>query len=271
MRTGLAADAAELGRLVGGEAVGATRLAGGSLAEVLLVERGDGRRFVVKHSPDAPAEAAMLAALGAAGAPVPEASVPAADRLVLSHVANDGRIDAAWEDIGRRLKQVHATLGARYGYAHDGAFGSVAIANGETASWHEFWSERRLLCHAGHVDGGLARRIEAIAARLGEWIPDDPPPALLHGDLWGGNMLVDSGRLAALIDPACYFGDGEVDLAMLTLFDSPGSAFWNAYGAPRPGWEERRAVYQLWPALVHLRLFGDGYLPMVSRLIDRLS
>jgi aminoglycoside phosphotransferase (APT) family kinase protein len=67
-----------------------------------------------------------------------------------------------------------------------------------------------------------------------------PPPALLHGDLWGGNLLVREGKLAAFIDPACYHGDAEVDLAMLCLFDSPDEAFWEAYGPLDPGWDERR-------------------------------
>jgi fructosamine-3-kinase len=89
--------------------------------------------------------------------------------------------------------------------------------------------------------------------------------------LWGGNILVAEGRLAALIDPACYHGDAEVDLAMLTLFDEPPEAFWSAYGPLEPGWRERRAAYQLFPALLHLRLFGASYGGMVDRLLASLG
>ncbi|MGI8705884.1 MAG: fructosamine kinase family protein [Sphingomicrobium sp.] len=78
-------------------------------------------------------------------------------------------------------------------------------------------------------------------------------------------------RLAVLIDPACYYGDPEVDLAMLDLFGSPGEAFREAYGPLESGWRERRPVYQLFPALVHLCLFGSGYAGMVDRLLARLS
>jgi fructosamine-3-kinase len=102
-------------------------------------------------------------------------------------------------------------------------------------------------------------------------IPARPPPALLHGDLWSGNLLVRDGRLAAFIDPACYYGDAEVDLAMLDLFGSPGESFREAYGPLEPGWPERRAVYQLFPALVHLALFGSCYAGMVDRLLSRLG
>jgi fructosamine-3-kinase len=96
-------------------------------------------------------------------------------------------------------------------------------------------------------------------------------PALLHGDLWSGNILVRDGRLAALIDPACYHGDAEVDLAMLTLFDSPPDEFWEAYGPLEPGWRERRPIYQLFPALVHLRLFGAGYAGLADRLLGEIG
>jgi fructosamine-3-kinase len=74
-------------------------------------------------------------------------------------------------------------------------------------------------------------------------------------------------RLAALVDPACYFGDAEVDLAMLALFDAPPEPFWAAYGGLERGADERLAFYQLYPALVHMRLFGAGYASMVDRLL----
>ena len=114
-------------------------------------------------------------------------------------------------------------------------------------------------------------RVEALAHRLGDHIPRDPPPALLHGDLWAGNLLVRGGRLAAFIDPACYHGHAEVDLAMLCLFSTPPEEFWAAYGARDGGWEARLAVYQLFPALVHLRLFGTAYAPMAERLLGALG
>ena len=74
-------------------------------------------------------------------------------------------------------------------------------------------------------------------------------------------------RLVGLVDPACYHGDAEVDLAMLDLFCSPPEAFREGYGAPAPGWRERQPIYQLFPALAHVRLWGAGYFPMVDRLL----
>lgn len=213
----------------------------------------------------------MLEAIRSAGVPAPGVIGCDEDWLVIAHVDQDGTMGVAWGDLGDRLRRLHDTQGERYGWPSDSAFGSVEIDNRAGDSWYEFWAERRLLCHLPHISCALGARIERIARDLGRWVPDRPTPALLHGDLWGGNILVRDGRLAGLIDPACYYGDAEVDLAMLSLFDTPSPAFWQSYGAREPRWEDRRALYQLWPALVHLRLFGDGYRPMVTRLLDRLD
>jgi fructosamine-3-kinase len=80
--------------------------------------------------------------------------------------------------------------------------------------------------------------------------------------------LVAGDQVSGLIDPACYHGHTEVDLAMLGLFDQPDAAFYEAYGSLEPGHDERTTIYRLWPALVHLRLFGAGYRPMVERLLQ---
>jgi fructosamine-3-kinase len=121
------------------------------------------------------------------------------------------------------------------------------------------------------LDRPWRERIARLAELMPELLPADPSAALLHGDLWSGNILVKNGRLAAFIDPACYYGDAEVDLAMLALFDTPPDAFWDAYGNLEEGWETRRTVYQLFPALVHFRLFGPTYAGMVDRLLARLD
>jgi fructosamine-3-kinase len=135
-------------------------------------------------------------------------------------------------------------------------------------NWPNFWAERRLLQGLGTLPAPLARRVERLAARLGDRLPARPPASLLHGDLWVGNLLVSPEGEAALIDPACYRGHGEVDLAMLGLFGRPDPALFEGYGPLEPGAQERRPVYRLWPALVHLRLFGTGFAGMVEGLLD---
>jgi fructosamine-3-kinase len=110
----------------------------------------------------------------------------------------------------------------------------------------------------------LGRRLEALADDLPNRLPRHPPASLLHGDLWGGNVLAAGGHVSGLIDPACYFGHAEVDIAMLGLFDRPEAVFFDAYGRLEPGSQARLTIYRLWPALVHLRLFGAAYRGMVD-------
>lgn len=260
-------DLAGLGAaLLGGRLAQARPVGGGNLSHLVAIRLADGREAVVKDGPDPCAEAAMLRAIREAGAPAP--AVLAADprALVIERLPAGGGGDAD-ADLGRAVARLHAATGPRYGWGQDYAFGAVAIRNGWGDDWPAFWAERRLACHLPHLEPALARRVEALAAALPGRLPAHPHPALLHGDLWGGNVLRDGARVSGLIDPACYHGHAEVDLAMLSLFGRPGPAFRDAYGPAEPGFPEREPLYQLWPALVHLRLFGAGYRGLVEGLL----
>ncbi|MDQ3139613.1 MAG: fructosamine kinase family protein [Pseudomonadota bacterium] len=248
------------------------RLAGGDLSEILLLRRPDGRCTVAKGGPAVGTEAAMLRALAAAGIATPAVEGEHDGALLLEHIFNDGVFTSvAWADIGTQLRLLHDVQGEDYGWPVDYRLGTVELNNGPAPDWPRFWGERRLLPTASLLDRPWRARVDAVAARLPELLPASPPVAHLHGDLWTGNILVADGALAALIDPACYFGHNEADLAMLTLFDVPPEEFWGAYGPLDPGAEARRPVYQLFPALVHLRLFGASYAPMVERLLDAIE
>ncbi|WP_027173356.1 fructosamine kinase family protein [Methylobacterium sp. 10] len=252
--------------LLGRRLARAEPVSGGSLSGLVRIVLDDGSASIVKDGPDPLAEAGMLRAIHAAGIPAPEVFAADARTLVIEPLpAAGGNADT---DLGRVVGRLHAVTGDRYGWHGDYAFGAVRIDNNGSEDWPGFWAERRLLCHAPHLDAALRRRIEDLAARLPGRLPARPRPALLHGDLWSGNILTDGGRVSGLIDPACYHGHAEVDLAMLSLFGAAGPAFREAYGEAEPGLAERRAIYQLWPALVHLRLFGSGYRSMVEALLD---
>ncbi|HYW17422.1 MAG TPA: fructosamine kinase family protein [Allosphingosinicella sp.] len=248
------------------------RLAGGDLSEALLVRRPDGRCTVAKRDLSSGAEAAMLRAIAAAGVPAPLVESEHDGVLLLEHIPNDRVFSpAAWADVGKALRRLHGQEGEQYGWPADYQIGTVALDNRERRDWPGFWAEQRLVATAAVLDRPWRERVGRLAERAATIVPAAPRPSFLHGDLWTGNVLVSEGRLAALIDPACYRGDCEADLAMLTLFDTPGETFWEAYGPLEPGWQDRRPFYQLFPALLHLRLFGDGYAGMVDRLLVRLG
>jgi fructosamine-3-kinase len=234
----------------------------------LLVARADGRRSVAKGGPAVAVEAAMLRALAGTGMPVPLVEAEHDGVMLLEYVENDRVFSpAAWRDIGRHVAALHGRRGERFGWPVDYRIGTVELDNKERDFWPDFWAEQRLIATARVLDRPWRERVERLSRSLAERLPEAPPAAFLHGDLWAGNVLVREGRLAALIDPACYFGDAEVDLAMLTLFDTPSPDFWDSYGPLEPEWRDRRAIYQLFPALVHLRLFGGAYAAMADRLL----
>ena len=253
--------------LLGGTLRSTSAVHGGCLSQIVLITLNDGREAIVKGGGAPHIEAAMLRAIVAVGAPAPEVFADGDGVLVIEAMPADGGLSTAWESLGSALAKLHATKGSVCGWPDDYAFGSVAIENGRMKSWPGFWAERRLLPNCSHVSSALARRIETLAADLPNRLPEMSAPSLLHGDLWGGNILASGNKVTAFIDPACYYGDGEVDIAMLNLFDGPGPAFYEAYGPLEPGWKKRLIIYQLWPALVHVRLFGSGYRPMVERLL----
>ncbi len=242
------------------------------LSEVLLVQRPDGQKSIAKASPAVGTEAAMLRALAAAGLPVPTVEGEHDGVLLLEYVDNDAvRSANAWANSGAAVRRLHDRTGALYGWPVDYALGTVAMDNRETGNWPRFWGEQRLVSAAALLDRPWRERVDRLAARLGDLLPAAPRPSLLHGDLWTGNMLVQAGRLVALVDPACYHGDAEVDLAMLALFDAPPESFREAYGPLEPGADERLPLYQLYPALVHMRLFGADYAAMTNRLLKSVG
>ncbi|ACK51243.1 aminoglycoside phosphotransferase [Methylocella silvestris BL2] len=250
--------------LLGGLLRHAERVSGGDLSQILRVTLEDGRQAIVKTGSHPKIEAAMLRAIAASGAPAPSVLAVSDEVLALELLPGGEGLGGAWASLGHALATLHAASGARYGWPEDYAFGPVAIENGWSDDWPRFWAARRLLTHVAHLPAALARRVEALAAALPDRLPAQPRLALLHGDLWGGNIVAAGGRVSGFIDPACYYGDAEVDLAMLSLFDQPGAPFFDAYGPLEPGHEDRRPIYMLWPALVHLRLFGGAYRPMAS-------
>ncbi len=190
--------------------------------------------------------------------------------LLMEELPTGGRLARSWAHLAETLDRLHASSQMAYGWDRDYGFGELLIENGPASNWVDFWADRRLRCHIPYLSSHLAQRIERLADRLGDHISQNPTPSLLHGDLWGGNILIYQDEISGLIDPACYHGDREVDLAMLSLFDQPPPIFYEACGLDQ-GWEARQPVYRLWPLLVHLRLFGGSYHQQTGACLEQIG
>ncbi|MFA9429350.1 fructosamine kinase family protein [Egicoccus sp. AB-alg2] len=244
----------------------ATPLGGGDTARAWRAQLADGHHVVVKATPyDAGLEAEGLRVLAEAGGPVPAVLGVAQHVLVMEHVAGP----ADWERLGAALAHVHGHHGEGFGWYRDNVIGPLPQRNGWRDSSGAFVVERRIRPYLDDLPHEVARR---LAAACDGPLPDlldahAPAPSLVHGDLWTGNVV--DGRW--LVDPAVHHADRETDLAMLTLFGAPPPAFWSGYEAVAPlpdGWRRRRPALQLPPLLVHVRLFGHGFVPSVVRALD---
>jgi len=271
--------------VLGRSVIASRSLSGGCVAEVRELELEDGARCVVKLAAQGGLddEAWMLRYLATRSRlPVPSVLYGDDTLLVLERIAGDaGGIGPAVErDAADHLAALHHVASPRFGLERDTVIGSLRQPNPWSDTWRTFFRDQRLLymgrraLDAGAISTACFTRLERLGGRLNEWLSEPSSASLVHGDVWGGNVLVHRGRLTAFLDPAIYFADPEVELAFIALFSTFGDAFFRRYADQRaiaPGFfETRRHLYNLYPLLVHAVLFGRGYGQRVERMLARL-
>lgn len=269
----------------------AARIGGGAAGSVVRLWFADGSTAVAKTP--APgfggldAEARSLGLLARRSTlPVPRVLHAEPTLLVLEDMPGTVGADATTQaHAADLLAALHAVTSrddpeglGRFGLSFDNTIGPLPQPNAWQASWPAFFRERRLGpmiergAREGALSSGLGARLSRLSARLDELVPASPPPSLVHGDVWTGNVLSSRGRITALLDPSPYYGHAEVELAFITLFSTFRTAFFGPYfersGTPRADQEAffstRRHVYNLYPLLVHARLFGASYADQVA-------
>lgn len=257
---------------------------GGSFGETSRLTLADGRDVFLKSQHHAPAnffhaEAHGLKALAGTGAiRVPEVLAVSDSGLLLEWLSGTPASDYA-ERLGEQLATLHGHSAADFGFHEDNYCGLTPQPNPQLADGFAFFAEARLGHQArlaeksGLLQSADIKRIEMIANRLRDWIPEQPA-SLIHGDLWSGNVHCGPDGEPVLIDPAVHYGWAEADLAMTTLFGRQSPVFYRTYAEASgldPEWEERIPLYNLYHLLNHLNLFGGGYLSSVRGVLDRFA
>jgi fructosamine-3-kinase len=276
-----------VGAALGSAVVTTSRVHGGDVAIAFAADLADGRRaFVKTHRSPPPdffsTEATDLDWLGAAAAiDVPRVLAVSDTRpafLALEWVERGPAGPSTETDLGRQLAELHRSGAPSFGREDRRTTGSRALPNEPAATWAEFYAHNRLLplarlaADAGAVSSESIERLEALAGMLDTIGGRPEPPARLHGDLWGGNRLIGRDGRNWLIDPAAHGGHREFDLAMMRLFGGFSDECFDAYAEAFPlaeGWEDRVALHQIAPLLVHAVKFGGGYRAAAAAAVDR--
>lgn len=263
-----------------------TSLGGGCVADVKRVVLENGLELVAKVSPTGKdkldVEGFMLKYL-AENTNLPTCKVYYCDKqlLLLEYILVNGSGGGKnfERSCARALAELHKISSDNYGFECDTVVGGLVQPNKQNHNWVDFFAQNRLLYMAkqafdsGSLPLSVYKKIEKFAPKLGKYIHQPPKPSLIHGDVWTGNVLYKNDELAAFIDPAIYFADNEMEFTFATVWSSFGDDFFDAYNEITPirpeFFEARRHIYNLYPLLVHTKLFGTSYAFAVDSCVSR--
>jgi fructosamine-3-kinase len=264
-----------------------TSLAGGCISDAFKVTTVNGSNYFLKYNPSKLndmfiKEANGLKELAKVNAiRIPEVLSFDEDYILLEYIPTGNKKKNFFEDFGRSFAEMHKFTSDSFGFYEDNYIGSNPQKNvpdeKEKMDWVNFYFNKRILFQfeltekLGNSTEELRKGLSILENKIQEVIGDsNEKPSLLHGDLWGGNYMVDENGSPVLIDPAVYYGHREADLGMTKLFGGFNSDFYEAYNETFPledGYEYRENIYKLYHVLNHLNLFGGGYYSQALSLI----
>ncbi len=197
--------------------------------------------------------------------------------LLLEYIERGTPSSSFWKDFGNALALLHQVSNDYFGLDFDNFIGSLPQQNNPKDNWVDFFIEERLqpqidlAIEGAAIDRITLSKFKKLYKKLPDILPEEQP-ALIHGDLWNGNFLTGLNKKAILFDPSVCFAHREMDLAMSQLFGGFDQLFYYSYQEAFPlqkGFDDRIEIYQLYYLMVHVNLFGEGYLNSVKNIISR--
>ncbi|HRQ40543.1 MAG TPA: fructosamine kinase family protein [Chloroflexota bacterium] len=277
----------EIETAVGQRPVDIAPLSGGCIGQVYRLRLADGETVVAKFDdgprPRLATEAMMLRYLRQhSPLPVPAVLFSNDHLLVMEFLPGGSRFSAqAQAHAAELLAALHEVTVPLYGFEQETLIGGLPQPNDWMNNWLDFFRERRVMVMAteaaahGRLPVNYLGRLENFCARLDEWLLEPVRPSLLHGDVWTTNVLAVGDHITGFVDPAIYYGHPEIELAFTTLFGTFDEPFFQRYQEIRPlppgFFETRRDIYNLYPLLVHVNLFGGGYVRSVDETLRRFG
>ncbi|MGI4804831.1 MAG: fructosamine kinase family protein [Janthinobacterium lividum] len=258
-------------------------VSGGSINEVYRLQTADGY-FILKLN-DAVKFPNMFAAEGEGLAAIRKTKTIAVPKvigtgisknqsfLLLEYIETGPKIKVSMQKLGFQLAEMHQNMAEDFGFENDNYMGSLPQSNRKHKTWTSFFVAERLqpmvklAFDASFIDQKLVSDFEKLYQKISEFFNEEKP-SLIHGDLWSGNYLISHEGKPYLIDPAVSYGFREFDLAMTRLFGGFNNDFYQAYQEAfplQPDWQERVDLWNLYPLLMHLNVFGLSYLEQVKR------
>lgn len=192
--------------------------------------------------------------------------------LILEHREQGSMSRKFWENFGQELAAMHRHTRESFGFYQDNYIGSLPQYNTSESNASEFYIRQRLQpqFNMSKDRGYEFKNVDKFYQQIEQMIPEEPP-ALIHGDLWSGNFLVNSKDQPCLIDPAVAYAPREMDIAMMKLFGGFNEVMYQAYQESFPlekGWEDRLALWQMYYILVHVNIFGGHYYRQAKNLMS---
>ncbi len=266
---------------LGEKVLKASSVGGGCIAQSGIIYTDKGNKYFLKHGFSNgmfECEANGLKELAKAKCiRIPKVILQGEDFLLLEFINSGIKTRNSMAHFGFQLANLHRYTSDKFGFKEDNFIGASVQKNTHLYSWTEFYFNNRLLFQynlaqtQGRATPELSKLFFKLEKKIDYILRDSVNiSSLLHGDLWGGNYLIDENGDAVLIDPAVYYGDRETDLAMTKLFGGFTAEFYDAYQKVYPlpvGYEYRENIYLLYHVMNHYNLFGNIYYRQMIDLI----